>query len=220
MKHYILFTLLLLLPLFGESQISYRIDSIVGGKFTITETQQRNNGLTAINPEPVEYDSAALINYLIRRTEEAYREAANNQHRLWVAEREGKQLQGLLEGFVDTSYFANRQDVYAPAFVVNNASVPNLRLRVGATWYWLKGFISNDLFRVERVGQDGTLSNPRDLAVAYFLSNKTIRIQPLDPTGETIFVYYDPDSSDNLRDVYRGTMIDGTLLSLLHYKTR
>jgi len=146
------FYLLLIMPFIGTSQITYSIDTIVGGKFTITETQTRNNGLTAINPEPVEYDSASLVNYLIRRTEEAYREAANNQHRLWVAEREGKQLQSLLEGFVDTSYFANRQDVYAPAFVAQNASVPNLRLRVGSTWYWLKGFISNDLFRVERVG--------------------------------------------------------------------
>jgi len=219
MKHYILL-MLLLLPFFGESQITYSIDTITGGKFTITETQQRNNGLTAINPEAVEYDSTALVNYLIRRTEEAYREAANNQHRLWVAEREGKQLQSLLEGFVDTSYFANRQDAYAARFVTRNDTVPNLRLRVGGTWYWLKGFISNDLFRVERVEADGTLSSPRDLAVAYFLSNKTIRIQPLDPTEETIFLYYDPDSSDNLRDVYRGTMVNGTLLSLLHYKTR
>jgi len=199
---------------------SFVLDTVVFGKFTITETQRRNNGLTSINPEPVEYNKDELTNYLIRRTEEAYREAANNQHRLWVSEREGKQLQGLLEGFVDISYFANRQDAYAPAFVAKNPNVPNLRLRVGGTWYWLKGFISNNLFRVERVTEDGTLSSPRDLAAAYFLSNKTIRIQPLDPTGETIFVYYDPNSSDNLRDVYRGTMVDGTLISLMHFKTR
>ena len=211
----------ILFPAILFSQITYTIDSVdVGPLYTIKATQALSNGQTNVEFDPGEYDTTSLVSYLIRRTEEAYRSAANNQIAYYRAEREGKQLQSLVQGFVDTLYFNAMQDKYANDFVAQSASDPNMRLRVGGTFHWLKGFISNGLFRVERVQEDGTLQSPRDIAAMYWLSNKSIRIQPIDVTNETVFLYYDALTSDNVRDIYRGQMQDGTLLTLVHFKSR
>lgn len=222
LKHTMKYTLLFLF--FGVSltaQISYSVDSIgtddAGTIFAIKKTETLTNGQQNTVYLEGEYDTTGLAEFLLAETVTKYRQASHKRISAFLADREARQLQILAQSYIDSTFYSYTQPMYAGAYEAKG-DLPNLVLRIGNDIHYLRGFIVNNLFRVERVTQQGDLFSPRDITAMFWLSNLGIRLQPLDITNEVLFL--DQFRNINRATSYLGTLSDGTQVVLTHLKQR
>ena len=203
------------------AQVTYSIDSIGtnadGTLFAIKSVETLPNGQTNTTYTQGEYDTTALTDYLLSRAVTKYRQASTRRVQAFLADREANQLRILAQNYIDSTFFAYTQRQYAAPYEAQG-DLPNFMLRVGGERHYLRGFIANNLFRVERVSEDGTRLDQRDIAAMYWTSNKGIRLQPLDVTNETVFL--DELFDTNRARVFWGELSDGTIVTLAWLKLR
>lgn len=207
-----------------QAQVNFEIVNLEGDTvFTVRQTEKLANDQQNINHWSGSYDSLGLVSKGILEIFNLEVAAANAYAEFELTKAAALNLRQQIEGFRDTSYFDATQSRISAPFI-QKTEQPNFLIRVGDSFERYKatiagnGFLTLELQVYDEANSRWENANPRDMARLILISNKSLRVLPLDQTGEQLDFYLVPSISGNTRSIFEAKKSDGTTARMTHFK--
>jgi hypothetical protein len=195
----------------------YILKTVNDTSFALFVESYNQDSLFSSVPVTGVLDSAEMAVELFRLREQRELGQARQERNALKSDFEGLSLRNIEAANFGGDYLAYTQNRFGGQFV-QLSNLPNFRVRVGPTFYWAKGFITNDILRFEIVNEDNSVLSPRDLSVIRLESRESFFIPAIDIFGESVDFILEREETG--RRIYYGEKADGTVIRIIHLLTR
>ena len=196
----------------------YTVISVTDTTVALKETTIGQYSLISENYLTGAIDSASMVERLFGFIRAKRTGEARSIRKAKEFKAEGNALNAISNAFSDSLYFDWTKANYSSWFT-QTGTLPNYRIRVGATLYWAKAFISPaGVLVMEVTGTDGTPLSPRDIKGMLIQSTESFRLLALTIIGENVdFILTREDSSQKK---WEGDKQDGTTIRITQFLDR
>jgi hypothetical protein len=211
---------LLFILLFAASFLQaqdYVLKTVNDTSFALFIESYNQDSLFSSVPVTGVLDSTEMAVELFRLREQRELGQARQERNALESDREGNSLRIIESDNFGGDYLTYTQDRFGSQFV-QAGNLPNFRVRVGAAFYWAKGFITSGLLRFEIVNEDNSVLSPRDLSVIRLESRESFFIPAIDIFGESVDFILEREEIG--RRIYYGEKADGTVIRIIQLLTR
>lgn len=196
----------------------YSIESVTDSTVALKETTIGADSLENVTYLTDAIDSASMVERLFGFIRAKRTGEARSIRKAKEFKAEGNALNAISNAFSDSLYFDWTKANYSSWFT-QTGTLPNYRIRVGATLYWAKAFISPaGVLVMEVTNSNGTPLSQRDLKRLLILSPESFRLLALTIIGENVdFVLIREDSGQKK---WEGDKQDGTTIRITQFLDR